>query len=244
MLGYLPTLLQLYSTDVFGFGTTQNGWLIFMYSMLRGVFLTFAFPKLITTGRKWTLRQEENARQDANAKDSEPTEREPLLAAQTGTARKDNNSNDKTQKKEQRFEFDLTYTRFSLLADGLLTLLCMFVCEGWQMYLVAAILPFSAGTGSAAKGSVLQMVGSSAGTSERTDALAGVSLVENMAWLSTTFAFGMVFAGFAKVGRPDLVFTCNAAVALIGFVVLFFARFPLEGSRKLEQEDTSGATSS
>ena len=242
-------MLQLYSTDVFGFGTTQNGWLIFMYSMLRGVFLTFAFPKFIALGRKRTLKKEGKAHQDANAKNSEASERDPLLAAQndnaqSGNTQKDNGNNDKPQEKEQRFVFDLTYTRFSLLADGLLTLLCTFVHKGWQMYLVAAILPFSAGTGSAAKGTVLQMVGSSAGTNERTDALAGVSLVESMAWLTTTFAFGMVFAGFAQIGRPELVFTCNAAVALIGFVVLFFARFPLEGSRKLEQEDAPEAGSS
>ena len=53
------------------------------------------------------------------------------------------------------------------------------------MYLVAAVLPFAAGTGSAAKGSILQMVGRSASSNERTDALAGVSLVENIARLST-----------------------------------------------------------
>ena len=199
--------------------------------------MTFAFPKFIAIGRKWNLKKEELARQEANADDSEPSEREPLLAASNGTTQNSKGNNVETPKKEKRFTFDLTYTRFSLLADGLLTLLCSFVREGWQMYLVAAILPFSAGTGSAAKGTILQMVGSSAGSGERTDALAGLSLVENIARLTTTFAFGVVFAGFAKIGRADLVFTCNAAVALIGFVVLFFARFPLEGSRKLEQEE-------
>ncbi len=111
------------------------------------------------------------------------------------------------------------------------------------MYLVAAILPFAAGTGSAAKGTVLQMVGSSASSSERTDALAGVSLVENIARLSTTSIFGLVFAAFASIGRTELVFACNAAVALIGFVVLLFARFPPEGSRRLDQKDESTPSS-
>jgi len=64
-----------------------------------------------------------------------------------------------------------------------------------------------------------------------------VSLVENMARLSTTFVFGVVFASFASIGRTELVFTCNAAVALIGFGVLLFARFPLEGSRPLTAEE-------
>lgn len=204
--GYLPTLLQLYATDVFDFGTKANGWLIFMYSMLRGVFLTFAFPKLISMGRKWTSKREDEARQ---AK-AETGERQPLIGEDNGGMGTD--AQDKP--KQQAFHFDLTYARFSLVADGLLTLLCSFVREGWQMYLVAAVLPFAAGTSSAAKGTILQMVGSSATSSERTDALTGVSLVENMARLSTTFAFGVVFAGFAAIGRTELVFTCNAVSIL------------------------------
>ncbi|KIX93995.1 uncharacterized protein Z520_10332 [Fonsecaea multimorphosa CBS 102226] len=242
--GYLPTLLQLYSTDVFDFGTQQNGGLIFMYSMLRGVFLAFVFPKLIAIGRKWTLKSEE--RHMANTEDARPSERAPLLAesrAQAGTSNV-HDSEDKEDQKEQTFAFDLTYTRFSLIADGLLTLLCSFVRQGWQMYLVAAVLPFAAGTGSAAKGTVLQMVGSSASSSERTDALAGISLVENMARLATTFVFGVIFAAFTSIGRTELVFTCNAAVALIGFGVLLFARFPPEGSRPLDHKDEDVNTTS
>lgn len=253
--GYLPTLLQLYSTDVFDFGTKQNGALIFMYSMLRGVFLTFAFPKLIQLGRRWSSEREQQRQAVAAAangteESTAPSEREPLLSASqngngaaaprthTDTANPD--SPKKAEHKEQEtFSFDLTYTKFSLVADGLLTLLCSFIRKGWQMYLVAAILPFAAGTGSAAKGTVLQMVGSSASSSERTDALAGVSLVENIARLSTTSIFGVVFAAFASVGKTELVFTCNAAVALFGFGVLLFARFPPEGSRRLDLKEGS-----
>ncbi|KAK5956824.1 hypothetical protein OHC33_002312 [Knufia fluminis] len=178
--GYLPTLLQLYSTDVFAFGTKENGWLIFLYSMLRGVFLTFAFPLLIAIGRRWSAKREEQARETEVLKAD--SERQPLLGTTNGTTVTAQDE----PKKEQTFRFDLTYTRFSLIADGLLTLLCSFVRQGWQMYLVAVILPFAAGTGSAAKGTILQMVGSSASSGERTDALAGVSLVENMARLSTS----------------------------------------------------------
>jgi len=178
--GYLPTLLQLYSTDVFAFGTKENGWLIFLYSMLRGLFLTFAFPPLIAIGRRWTADREQKAREAEASKSN--TERQPLLVGDDAT-----DADTPTVRKQQKtFRFDLTYTRFSLVADGLLTLLCSFVREGWQMYLVAVVLPFAAGTGAAAKGTILQMVGSSASSSERTDALAGVSLVENMARLSTS----------------------------------------------------------
>jgi hypothetical protein len=186
----------LYSTNVFRFGTRENGWLIFMYSMLRGAFLTFAFPKLISHGRKVTIDKQKSRFQGRSGGDAEsPSEREPLLSSssqpkgQQAEGGLDGNNEDKGPPKkgeEQTFEFDLTYTRFSLVADGLLTLLCSFVREGWQMYLVAAVLPFAAGTGSSSKGTILQMVGSSASSSERTDALAGVSLVENMARLSTS----------------------------------------------------------
>lgn len=173
----MPTLLQLYATDVFSFGTSENGWLIFVYSTLRGVFLAFAFPQLIAFGRKWTVKREEQEEEAART-----SETQPLLTPQTGT--------DGMQvKTEQTFAFDLVYTRFSLIADGLLTLLCTFVREGWQMYLIAVILPLSAGTSSAAKGTILQMVGASASSDERTDALAGISLVENMARLSTSKSF-------------------------------------------------------
>ena len=158
-----------------------------MYSMLRGVFLTFAFPKLIAIGRKFTTKKEKDARLTRSAEGSGLAEREPLLTthAHRGTAA-ETDDKDTVPRVQQTFAFDLTYTRFSLVTDGLLTLLCSFVREVWQMYLVAAILPFAAGTGSAAKGTILQMVGSSASSDERTDALAGVSLVENMARLSTS----------------------------------------------------------
>lgn len=49
--GYIPILLQMYSTDIFGFGTTENGYLTSMYALLRGLFLMFAFPRIIKLGR-------------------------------------------------------------------------------------------------------------------------------------------------------------------------------------------------
>lgn len=219
--GYIPTLLQLYATDEFGFKAKENGYLIFMYSLLRGLFLTLAFPRLIKLGRSWSEKRKEKAR----IASKEAEEQERLLSPQDNATKP---ANENGEKKEQRFEFDLQYARFSLIADGCLTLLCSFVREGWEMYLVAAVLPFAAGTSSAAKGTILQMVGSSATSNEKTDALAGVSLVENIARLSTSmytrlavlgsrltfllaaFLFGVIFAGFATIGRLELVFVCNA----------------------------------
>jgi len=116
----------MFSTDVFGFGTRQNGVLIFMYSMLRGLFLTFAFPKLIALGRSYTSGKSPDQ--------SISTERDPLLSSERAQANQEaGKDRDGVTKKEQAFHFDLIYTRYSLLADGLLTLLCSFVQQGWQM---------------------------------------------------------------------------------------------------------------
>jgi sugar phosphate permease len=130
----------------------------------------------------------------------------------------------------QTFAFDLMYARCSLLLDGTFTGLAVFVASGWQLYLVAALLPFAAGTGAASKGTILQMLPDS----ERVDALSGITLIENIARLSTTAVFGLVFAALAEVGKIHLVFLCNAAVALLGFVVLLFSRFPPKGSRRVK----------
>lgn len=150
---------------------------MFIFSFFRSLFLTFIFPQLIALGRRLTIKNNQGSLKSP--------EEQPLLSA----AREPSKSpavQHQQNKMQQTFAFDLTYTRFSLLADGALTLLCSFVQDGWQMYLVAAILPFASGTGSASKGTILQMLGGSATSSERTDALAGISLVENMARLSTS----------------------------------------------------------
>jgi hypothetical protein len=88
----------------------------------------------------------------------------------------------------------------------------------------------AAGTAAASKGTILQMLPES----QRVDALSGITLVENIARLSTTAVFGLVFAALAEVGKIPLVFVCNAAVALLGFVVLLFSRFPPDGSRRVD----------
>lgn len=250
--GYLPTVLQMYSTDEFQFRTRENGLLIFMYSSLRGLYLTFIFPQIISTGRKWmrkqnptysAVRQEEEEEEagtstpgsNASQRDSLSLQQDadlPISANEIGPVDPlDTNDadppNPDPQDEEETFAFDLLYARTSLIVDAVLTSLAMLVARGWQMYLVAAVLPLAAGTGSAAKGSLLQMIPSA----ERVDALAGITLVENIARLSTTAVFGMVFAALAEVGKSWAVYGCNAAVAVCGFVVLCLTRFPPERSR-------------
>jgi MFS family permease len=176
--GYIPVLLQMYSTDVFGFGTTENGYLISVYSLLRGLFLMFAFPRLISKGREISTKSRDNIRnsQDesidpANSATVDPMEDDEVLEEPV-----------KRNELNQTFEFDLLYTKLSLIADGLLTGMATFITQGWQLYLLAVLLPFSAGTGSAAKGTILQMCPDI----ERSEALSGITLVDMIARLSTS----------------------------------------------------------
>ncbi|KAF1966508.1 MFS general substrate transporter [Bimuria novae-zelandiae CBS 107.79] len=228
--GYLNTLLQMYATTAFGFGTSANGYLIFMYSSLRGLFLSLAFPRIINFGRRWL-----------QPTSTEPTKIEPetetmgcspgeIEIADPMDAEIEPLNPPKREDQQENFAFDLLYARCSLLADGILTGLCVFVSEGWQMYIVAALLPLAAGTGSASKGSILQMIPSK----DRVDALSGITLVENVARLSTISVFGFVFAALAEIGKTHLIFVCNAGVALVGFIAILFSHFSPEGARRIE----------
>ncbi|KAF2627097.1 MFS general substrate transporter [Macroventuria anomochaeta] len=232
--GYIPTLLQMYATDEFEFGTKANGWLIFMYYSLRGFFLSFVFPRIISVGRNWL--------EPSNATPTTSAENEPFLSelhiptSPNKIGHIDPMGNDvelagpPQPDEKQTFAFDLMYARFSLLLDGAMTGLAVFVAQDYQLYIVAALLPVAAGTAAASKGTILQMLPDS----QRVDALSGITLAENIARLSTTAVFGLVFAALAEVGKIPLVFVCNAAVALLGFTVLLFSRFPPNGSRRVD----------
>jgi len=233
--GYIPTLLQMYATDIFDFGTQSNSILVSSSFFLRGIFLVAIFPRIISYGRN-VLKKRRSARVIAvNNADTHALER--VLSTEQGR-RGSAIQNDadldvmavQPDSELVAYDFDLVFTRFSLLIDGIITCGAAFVSQGWQMYLIGALLPLGAGTASSAKGVILQMCSAS----ERTDALSAISLVEMVARLSTTFLFGLIFAAFASIEKTYLVFVCNAAVALSGFVILLFSRFPAEGSTRLE----------
>ncbi|QDS76244.1 hypothetical protein FKW77_000795 [Venturia effusa] len=242
---YIPILLQMYATDVLGFGTAENGCMISLTSLVRGLFLSLAFPRIIKIGRAWTKRHE-LLRGITTAKLSEET---PLLKPiQTPIPDLSAEPNDfanheimeneeepvepvRSSNEQETFVFDLFYTRLSLITDGVITGCATFITQGWQMYLVAFVLPLAAGTGSAAKGTILQMCPES----ERVDALKAITLLEMIARLVTTSIFGLVFAGFSNIGMPNLVFTVNACVAIFGFLFLLSSRFPPDGSKRLEE---------
>jgi hypothetical protein len=187
--GYIPTMLQMYATNSFGYGTADNAWLIFIYSALRGLFLTLVFPRIIAFGRKWLDSWSGDSKNgvDVGKLQNDEPQNIPTSPAEIGPI--DSMDNDaeletpaKRQVEGETYAFDLVYARFSLLADVVLCGLATFSTKGWHLYPVAVFLPLSAGTGSAAKGSVLQMIPSH----ERVDALSGITLIENVARLSTS----------------------------------------------------------
>ncbi|TVY41992.1 hypothetical protein LOCC1_G006505 [Lachnellula occidentalis] len=234
--GYIPTLLQMYATDIYNFGTSENGYLISLNSFIRGLFLAIAFPKIIGAGRKWFAGSTPSEPTDtATPQDSAipdmPNQQNDLAALEAMNDEEEPVEPPELVGERETFAFDLIYTRYSLLADGILTGAAAFVSQGWQMYLVAALLPLAAGTGASAKGTILQMCSAT----ERADALSAITLIEMIARLTTTSIFGLVFAAFAEIGKTYLVFICNAAVALLGFLVLLFSRFPPDGSRRFEE---------
>jgi Major Facilitator Superfamily len=221
--GYIPVLLQMYSTDVLGFKTTENSILISLNSMLRGLFLTLAFPRIIKVGRKWIKRKDARAKTSSNPSSGTATPANQEEDADFPTQPQEFAATEpmddaeepvepipirhrRRKEDEETFAFDLLFTRWSLLVDGVLTGLATFAREGWQIYVVAVLLPFASGTGSSAKGTILQMCPATA----RADALSAITLVDMIARLSTTTLFGIIFAAFADLGMPHLVFTCNA----------------------------------
>ncbi|KAK3616915.1 hypothetical protein LTR56_025632 [Elasticomyces elasticus] len=243
---YIPVLLQMYATDIFHFGTSQNGLLISINSLIRGLFLTLAFPLIISGGRKWL-----DKRSKAAAKDKVTAEESGIVdipvapeqvaagpkpiegAAEPTVPPKPFKQEDDDEENKESFHFDLMFTKYSLVLDGLLTGLATFTTSGWQMYLVAIILPLASGTGSAAKGTILHMCSAE----QRQDALSAISLVELMARLASTSVFGLVFSAFAEVGQTHLTFLVNASIAVLGFGILMFARFPPKAARRWVKDE-------
>ncbi|RMZ79960.1 hypothetical protein DV738_g3025, partial [Chaetothyriales sp. CBS 135597] len=216
--GFIPTMLQMYATDVFGFRTKRNSYLVFEQTFLRGLFLTLAFPRIITVGRRLMEPRDDRGSDFAplDSKISSPSSSgtaSPITAARIATViEQDEEQQDVLCTKSlsrtlapssddhlRTFTFDLIYTRISLAIDAVFTFLAAFASSPAEIFVIAAFLPLGAGTSSAAKGSILQMCA----PHEKTDALSALSFIEMIGRLATTFVFGLVFALFAKIrGTP------------------------------------------
>ncbi|KAL1638792.1 hypothetical protein SLS58_008606 [Diplodia intermedia] len=264
--GYIPTLIQMFSTIKFEFGTKENGVLMSYYCVIRGTFLTFAFPHIIDHGRAWfatstlfnpnatpTAVQPPPGTTTTLLKPPAPTPRTRRVSAaedmeaaislglEGGTPASgdpsavvaDAHPTTPISTGQTASAFDLFFLKWSLVADGILTGLATFCGASWHVFAVATLLPLASGSASAAKSVMIEMCPAG----QKADALGAISLVEMVASLSTLSVFGLVFSELAAVGRPNLVFVCNAAVAVAAAVMLIGCRFPPEGSERVVEED-------
>ncbi|KAI0973893.1 major facilitator superfamily transporter [Xylaria arbuscula] len=234
--GYAPLLLQLYATSAFHFNTTENGYLMFGNSLIRGLFLLFIFPKIITDGRIWFNEgspQDEGTKSHPNDDDAIPTNPEDFVVADGGNAPQEPVQSPGFDEEDSGIGFDLLFVRWSLVIDSLVTLFAGFSSTGWQVYLAAFLLPFASGSAPAAKGVMTELCA----PHQRPDAISAITLVESTATLITQGVFGLIFAAFSEMGKPSLTFFCNAGIAVLGFVVLFRTRLPPVNSKRIDEND-------
>lgn len=185
--GFIPILIQMYATNAFDFGPTENGYLMSFNSLIRGLFLIFAFPRIISWGRKRhaqaSMLDEERVNSEGAASvPTLPTSPEDFEAMPALQSEQEPTAAPKIDVREGDVTFDLLFLKCSLVADGLLTGLAAFSRQGWHIYLAAFMLPLASGSSSAAKGVMMEMCPAS----QRADALSAMTLVEMIATLSTS----------------------------------------------------------
>lgn len=139
---YVGQLLQQYSMSAFHFEASQNSALMALTLVVRGLFLMFIFPVIISRGRKWfdkSIPPTSAATRDAEAiipthpADLDPAP--PLVSAVEEPVQAP-----AAPPTPESGEFDLFFLRYSYLVDGVLTMCAAFISEGWQFYLRKSVL--------------------------------------------------------------------------------------------------------
>ncbi|KAH8889077.1 MFS general substrate transporter [Thozetella sp. PMI_491] len=226
--GYAPILIQMYAMNRFGFRPAENGSLMALNFVARGIFLMVVFPAIISSGRAWFARTEEGRKTALESQgEGIPTQPADFDPPPGGVLPEQEPAEVlKPVELESGQAFDLFFLRWSLVVDGVMTALAGLISSGWQIYLVGGLLPLASGSAPAAKGVITEMCP----PSKRADAIQAMTLVENVAALSTLALFGYVYATLTELGQAHLTFFCNAGVAIIAVAVLLLSRFPPPGS--------------
>ncbi|KAF0323768.1 major facilitator superfamily transporter [Colletotrichum asianum] len=218
--GYAPILIQLYSTAAFNFLPTENSYLMASNSPIRSDFLIFIFPRIINSGRKWYTERFEKEPPNKGFRALVLAETEAGVTTDMHPER--NNLNEATIfQSVPGHQFDFSFLRWSLVADGLLTASTAFATKGWHIYLAGVLFPLASGSAPASKGVITEMCA----PSERADALQAMTLVENIAMLSTLGLFGFIFSSFAGIEKAYLTSFCNAGIAMAAVAVLLLSSF-------------------
>ncbi|KAI1091252.1 hypothetical protein F5B19DRAFT_459626 [Rostrohypoxylon terebratum] len=233
--GYAPILLQMYGTSEFNFGTTENGYLMFGNSAIRGLFLLVMFPKIISSGRIWFNGTSAHTEHKQSEQEFHiPVNPEDFEVVEGGEVPQEPVQAPDPDEEDSGTGFDLFFVRWSLVVDSLVTFFAGFSTDGWQVYLAGFLLPFASGSAPAAKGVMTEMCP----PDKRQDAISAITLVESTASLLTQGLFGTIFAAFTEVGTPSLTFFCNAGFAVFGFIILFLAYLPPPNSKRIDDEDS------
>ncbi|KAJ1328233.1 MFS transporter PCFT/HCP family solute carrier family 46 (folate transporter) member 1 [Microdochium nivale] len=231
---FVGNLLQQYSMYVFRFDASRNGSLMALSLIVRGLFLMFIFPIIISKGRKWfsTTKPPVAAPHVPQIViPTQPLDFDPIPPPVT-------TSEEPVQPPPppataESGQFDLFFLRYSYLVDGVITMCAAFITDDWHFYLMAVLLPFASGSYAASKGVLTEMIPES----RKVDALQGMTLVESLATVSTLGLFGGIFSSLLDIGKAELTFFVNAAIAILAIIILLFSKFPPEGSEVLEDED-------
>jgi MFS family permease len=182
--GFIPVLVQMYATNAFGFRPTENGYLMSFNSVVRGLFLSFVFPRIISRGREWYSDHGQTPCPDAGQNAHIPTapvEFEPIHALE---AEQEPPTIPLPTSPKQGSAFDLVFLTSSLAVDGILTGSAALSRTGWHIYLAAFLLPLASGSAPAAKGVMMDMCSAE----QKADALSAITLVEMIATLSTSMS--------------------------------------------------------
>ncbi|KAM0278587.1 hypothetical protein ACHAQH_005061 [Verticillium albo-atrum] len=233
--GYAPILIQMYATSRFDFGTTENGTLMAGNSLIRGIFLMFMFPKIIDLGRHWFASMASRPRHESRPVDQEedtiPTHAEDL-DPMPGLMNAEEPTKPPPEEDDEDSTFDLSFLRWSLVVDGIVTSISAWATEGWHMYLAAFLLPFASGSAPAAKGVITEM----SPPNLRQDALSAITLVESAATLTTQGLFGFIYSSLSAIGKGNLTFLCNGGLVVIAVAILLLAHYPPGDGRRLEAD--------
>ncbi|ORY70446.1 uncharacterized protein BCR38DRAFT_471739 [Pseudomassariella vexata] len=223
--GYAPVLIQMYAMTALHFTPKDTSTLVAANSLIRGAFLMFIFPHVITYGRKW-FSSKDAPQAEATVEAGMPTHAEDLDPITGVQSELEPTRAPAPVSEDSGAAFDLFFLRWSLLFDAIITACIAFCTESWQLYLAGFLLPFASGSAPASKGVLAEMCPAS----QRPDALQAMTFVEYVGVLVTLGVFGFVFSIFSDMGKAYLTFYCNAGVALIAIAILLFSRLPPKNS--------------
>ncbi|KAI1258205.1 hypothetical protein MGN70_001254 [Eutypa lata] len=230
--GYAPTLIQMYSMTAFEFTPTRNSILIAGNNLIRGVFLIFIFPRIISRGRHWFKSSDVPDAPQAVSDAGIPTDIQDFDPVPGTIANQEPTNAPPPVEKVEGGGFDLFFLRWSLVVDGVITASAAFVTRDWHIYIVGFLLPLASGSAPASKGALTEMVPAS----QRPEALQAMTLVEYMATFSTLGIFGAIFSTLADTGKSYMTFYCNAAIAVVAVGILLLSTFPPPGSELVANE--------